>query len=241
MEKIIGSLLKYQTRDSFALNVPRETWMDSLERTVAPIEIQALRLNLYKLASQLRGFWQNKGFYLKLEKELRKKVREKFWNNQILADGYDPDKGVSDFTSRPNIFLAAYIYPGLLKRNEWIKCFENILPKLWLDWGGIATIDKEHPSFYPQHTGEPSESYHQGDSWFYLNNLVALVLERTDKRKFQWYINKILEASAKEILWQGIIGHHTELSSAQCFGSQGCLSQAWSSALYIELVSALNR
>jgi len=242
LEKTIEELLKHHLRDGLVINQSRETWMDSLERSGARIEIQALTLNLYKLAAQLNGFLGRKRrFYSKLEKELKMKVREKFWNGKTLADGFNPESGRADFTIRPNIFLAAYTYPDLLNKREWVRCFENVLPKLWLGWGGVATIDKEHPSFHCQYTGEIPGSYHQGDSWFYLNNLAALVLDRTDRRKFRDYIGKIFEASTEETLWRGIIGYHSELSSAQSFQSQGCLAQSWSAALFIELFTVLNK
>ncbi|MEA3452942.1 MAG: amylo-alpha-1,6-glucosidase [Patescibacteria group bacterium] len=232
IKKAIDGLLKNHTRNGFAINDAQETWMDSQKRAGATIEMQALRLNIYKLAYKLT----NESKYFSLEKELRKKVKEKFWNGNILSDGLNPDNGISDSIIRPNLFLAAYIYPELLTKREWIKCFENSLDKLWLEWGGLTTIDKTIPSFISKHTGECPQSYHNGDSWFYINNLVALVLYRFDKKKFKKYIDKILQASTKEILWHGAIGHHAELSSADKFKPEGCWAQAWSSALYIELI-----
>ena len=86
-----------------------------------------------------------------------------------------------------------------------------------------------------------ANSYHQGDSWFWVNNLTGIVLHQVDKKSFQRYINKISETSANDILWQGIIGHHSELSSAEYFKAQGCLSQAWSSAMFIEFCLLLNK
>ena len=53
------------------------------------------------------------------------------------------------------------------------------------------------------------------------------------------YIKKILGASTEEILYKGAIGTAGELSSAKELRSEGCLMQAWSNALYIELVEEL--
>lgn len=237
LEKAINGLLQEYSQDGFAVNGSSETWMDSIDRAGARIEGQALRLNMYKLAYQLTQDKQ----YLKLEKQLRKQVREKFWNGQILADGLDFKKGTADFSIRPNMFLAAYIYPRLLSKKEWIKCFENSLTNLWLKWGGMATIDQRDPLFVPEHTGETPQSYHNGDSWFWINNLAAIVLYRLDKKRFKEYIDKILQASTREILWQGIIGHHGELSSSQKFTSEGSWVQTWSNALYIEAVNEIYR
>jgi glycogen debranching enzyme len=225
---------QYLTKEGFEINNDLETWMDTSingidTRLGIRIEIQALRLNMYKFAY---GLTKHKK-YKNEEIELRKNVREKFWNGEILADG------INDFTIRPNIFIAAYVYPNLLTKKEWIKCFENALTSLWLKFGGLSTIDKRHYLFTDHHTGENNKSYHRGDSWFWLNNLAALVLHNLDKNKFKKYINKILKASTNEILWGGAISHHSELSSASNLKSQGCLMQAWSNAMYIELINEL--
>jgi len=227
--QVISALLKNHTNNDFEIVGPQETWMDTLKRTGAPLEIQALRLNLYQLAFELT----KKKIYLKLKQKLKRKVRKYFWNKKILADKLE------DFTLRPNIFLANYIFPELLSQEEWETCFKHALEKLWLEWGGISTLDKRNKDFYSFHTGESSQSYHNGDSWFWLNNLTAQVLYNLNPKKFEEYIGKILEASTNEILWSGTIGHHSELSSANNFSSQGCFSQAWSSALFIETIDKI--
>ena len=222
-----------QAGSDFAINGPQETWMDTVwgndTRSGARIEIQALRLSMYRLAYELSG----KDEFKELEQKLKEKVREKFWNGNILADGLD------DWTIRPNLFIAAYIYPELLSKDEWSKCFETALPKLWLEWGGLATIDKDNPLFCDNYTGENHQSYHRGDSWFWINNLAAIVMARVDRKLFGNYIDQILDASANDILYQGFIGHHSELSSASEQKSEGCLCQAWSSAMFVELMHEL--
>ena len=210
------------------MNDAKETWMDSISREGACIEIQALTLAACKLARKLKK-------PLKIEKELKKKVIEEFWNRIYLKDR------ANDETIRPNLFIAAYAYPELLSKKQWIKCFDYVLPKLWLDWGGLSTINKFDSRFCKEHTGEDSKSYHNGDSWFWINNLAALVLYRTDKNRYKNYIKHILKASTKEILKIGAIGNHCELSSAKALKSEGCLVQAWSAAMYIELVNAVKK
>jgi len=234
LKRHIEELLWTFTSEGFATNRPKETWMDSIDRNGARIEIQAMRLNMYRLASLLAKKRKMKVFYKKMEKDLRKKVRGVFFDGENLYDGYYPYVGITEKVIRPNIFIAAYIYPQLLSRREWIKCFDNALSSLWLPWGGVATLDKEDDNFHYFHTGEDSRSYHQGDSWFYLNNLTALVLWRTDRKRYEYYIRKILEASREELLTMGAIGTHAEVSSAKELESGGCVNQAWSNAMYLE-------
>jgi len=207
-----------------------ETWMDAVydedTRMGARIEINALALAACKLADKL-------GIPYEFEARLKKEIVDQFWNGSYLNDGR------TDRIIRPNVFIAAYVYPELLPKAKWIKCFDTVLPKLWLKWGGLSTISKTSRLYCDTHTGEDSKSYHRGDSWFWINNLAALVLHRFDKKKYERYIKKILQASTDEILSNGALGHHAELSSAKDLKSQGCLAQAWSDAMFMELVNEL--
>lgn len=233
LEKSLDGLLKFHTKDNFEVNNKLETWMDTEfggdSREGIRIEIQALRLNMYKLMFELT---QNQKYKI-LENILINNLRQKFWDGKSLADG------INDFTIRPNIFIAAYVYPKFLSPKEWETCFDNSLKSLWLDWGGLSTIGKNNKLFTDAHTGEDNKSYHRGDSWFWLNNLAALVLYKINKNKFKKYIKKIIEASTEEILWKGCIGCHAELSSAKELSSRGCFSQAWSNAMFIELINEI--
>jgi len=230
LEKSLYGLLKCHTKNGFELNAPKETWMDTDfendNRNGSRIEMQALRLHMYKLMFELS---QNRKYKV-LENVLKNKVREKFWNENNLYDG------LGDATIRPNVFIAAYVYPELLTKEEWEVCSENALKNLWLNWGGLSSIDKNNPLFTEKSTGEDIRSYHRGDSWFWINNLAALTLNRINNKKFNNEIKKIINASSEEILWKGCIGCHSELSSAKELSSKGCFNQAWSNAMYIEMI-----
>lgn len=233
----IENLLKFKTREGFAVNGPKETWMDTDfkgdAREGERIEMQAMRLKMYNLAAKLTGERR----YFKLEHDLSKKVREFFWDTEILRDG------IIDTEIRPNIFLAFYFYPDLLHKHEWKKAFSYALDDLWLEWGGVASISKNSKMFCGEYRGcdELNQSYHHGDSWYFLNNTAALVLKKTDFHKYKEKIDKILCASTEEVLWRGALGHHAELSSASQFSSFGCFAQLWSAALYIEALDEIIR
>ena len=224
-EKAVAGLIRERTKNDLASSLKNETWMDSLERGEIKIEIQACRLKIYNFLYQLTKNDQ----YKILEEELKNKVRVEFYDGKILADSLQSE------TIRPNIFLAAYLYPELLSKKEWEECFDLILPKLYLDWGGIASVDKTSVEFIAWDTGENSASYHNGNSWYWINNLTALVLYRLNAHKYSDQINKIMEASTKEILYGGICGQHSEVSSAGKQTSSGCGAQLWSSAMYLEV------
>ncbi len=235
-DKLMESIMRLNethVKDYMVFNNPQETWMDSLfkddGRKGARIEIQAMLLNMYRMARRLTG---NEKF-LQIEKILRDKIRDSFWDDNYLKDG------LNDPTIRPNQFIAAYMYPELLTKEEWTTCFKSILPRLWCEWGGLSTIDSRHELYTEYSTGEDSRSYHRGDSWYFLNNMAAMILYKTNSHEFKKYIQKIMAASTEDILWNGMIGHHSEISSSKEQRAEGCGAQAWSAAMYIELIDEL--
>lgn len=288
--------LKYFTYNGLAYNRKLETWMDTeymngkknISETESTndkekigktesinnregfrIEIQALRLNMYKMMKELcntTGDRKRYDEYKKLENETKMIVRERFWRPPVLADGItniaDNNRNNRDETIRPNIFIAYYIYPELLSPEEWEACFDNALKKLWLDWGGISTIDINNKLFCDEYTGENNKSYHRGDSWFWINCLSAICMHRLEKqlknknnynknidgnpkkgsqnpngKKYEEHIHKIINACCEDILFKGFIGHASELSSAKELRAEGCLCQAWSAAMFIEMIN----
>jgi len=238
LRKSINKLMKYHTKEGLSYNSHLETWMDTGynedTREGFRIEIQALRLCMYRLMAYLCSLTNNeKGAltYSNLEQVTLTRVRAEFWKKPILFDG------IGDKTIRPNIFISYYVYPELLNRREWKSCFDRALDSLWISWGGIATIDKNHKYFIDTYTGENNRSYHRGDSWFFLNNLTAICLYDLDKSRYRSHIDKIITASTEDILYKGIIGFHSELSSAKKMTSEASQAQTWSSAFFIELAT----
>ena len=230
--KYVDETLPLKMKDGLVFGGPKATWMDTAfkgcGRYGASVEIQALALGALKLAYTLTKDRK----YAQKEYELLKTVRTNFWDGAILADG------LGDKTIRPNIFLAYYFYPDLLLEHEWVKCFENSLKALWLSWGGLASLQKDHPNFCGRYRGcgEPDQSYHNGDSWFFLNNIAALALFKVGAKKFEEEIKAIMSAGTNDILWNGVTGYSSELSSADNFSPAGCFAQSWSAATYAEAV-----
>src|SRR5665811_1810239 len=90
------------------------------------------------------------------------------------------------------------------------------------------------------YTGEDNTSYHAGDSWFFVNNIAAIVLYRFDREKYRDYIEKIFKASTYNILWQQAAGRPSEVSSSNIFAGQGSSVQAFSAATYVYLYRTIH-
>ncbi|MFH1133647.1 MAG: amylo-alpha-1,6-glucosidase [Nanoarchaeota archaeon] len=237
LKKATAALCKSFEKDGLIENLPLETWMDTVAgddvRAGSRVEIQALfaaQLRLIAFLLQELGSPEAHG-WAEWERNFLHKVRQEFFSGH-LKDGRD------DATVRPNVFLAYYLAPALLTKEGWQASFDKCIERLWTGFG-FATIDKQHTLFCQSYTGGDNRSYHRGDSWFWVNNLAAICMHRLDSRRYKAQIDAILQASQKEILFKSIVGHHAELSSARELRSEGCLSQAWSAAMFIELVHDL--
>ena len=242
-ERSLRDLLGHHVEEGLVRNGPGETWMDTHGgvgdvRAGVRIEVQSLtlasldtcdllcRLSKRTFPKELRAF----------QKELSKKVREVLFQDNVLHDGFD---GALDRTLRPNVFIAAYLTPSLLSKKEWMLTFDVALKSLWLDWGGLASIAKDHPWYQPKYTGNNDRSYHRGDSWYWVNNLAAIAMRRVDPIKYRDRVNRLRDASVHDLLWLGISGHASEVSSAEAQRAEGCLAQAWSAATLLELLDEL--
>ena len=244
VEKKLDLFLDFCKKNSFkgmVYNGPKETWMDTVDasgvdtRGGARVEIQALYLSALDLKLSLvkrRG--ENTSSHRHKLKKKKSLVRAQLIKNKILHDGLVD--GVLDETIRPNVFLAFYAYPALAMKHQWLNTFEHVLSGCWLEWGGLSSISKDNHLFRPFHSGMSNESYHRGDSWFFVNNIAASVLYRFDKKQFKDYVHKIKSASVYELLNSGFINYCAEVSSANKLESKGCLSQAWSCATLLELL-----
>ncbi|MEM4397850.1 MAG: amylo-alpha-1,6-glucosidase, partial [Candidatus Woesearchaeota archaeon] len=233
--------MKNSSEDYLIRNNKNETWMDTSFnndfREGFRIEIQALWLSILRLANTIDRLLLREQKSFEFEEKVKQKVKNAFFDGKILKDGIN---NKDDFTIRPNIFLACYVYPELLNKEEWETVFDNSLESLWLDWGGLSTIDKKDPLFCNNYTGEDNKSYHRGDSWFFINNIAAICMLKINKEKYKFYIEKIINASTEDILYKGAISRASELSSASEQKAEASLFQLWSVATFIELIYEIN-
>ncbi|NJL43755.1 MAG: hypothetical protein HC945_00300 [Nitrosarchaeum sp.] len=232
----LDALVRCHVSGGLVWNAPLETWMDTHGgfgdvRDGACIEIQALTvatLRTVKVLCKLTGSKEDRRFR-SFEQELLENVRSRFVQGDVLADRLRPE-GSPDFTPRPNMFLAAYAAPELFGPRMWKVFFRKVLPELWLEWGGLASIGRRSTLFHAAYAGQDNRSYHRGDSWYFMNNLAAFVLHRLDRYEFREYVERIRAASVEDLLAQGWIGCSSEVSDAKARSARGCLAQAWSAA-----------
>jgi len=235
-EKQVYNLKKYHLRNGLIYSGKDETWMDTSYndngREGFCIEIQALSIKLFEMLYELSG---QERYKINAE-ELKENTVKSFYKNGKLFDLINPDLSENK-EIRPNFFIAYYVCPNLLPKIIWTKIFNENIPKLWLSWGGISSIGINSSQFINEYTGENNKSYHRGDSWYFLNAITAICLIKQNKTKYKIYIEKIINACNNECLNNGVYGAVAEVSSAKRLTGYGCLSQAWSNAMFIELLN----
>lgn len=222
-------------------NEPLETWMDTHGGTNDTregycIEIQFGLLAIYELLTRL-SMRIDKEPKEKELKQTKKAIQSRFVEQNILHDRYSQE-GI-DKTKRPNVFLAWYLYPQGVRRKVWVETFKDVLHHCWCDWGGLTSISKNDEKYVPRYTGSNNKSYHRGDSWYYVNNIAAMAMNKIGKHTFMKHIHKIHEASLRDWEHLGAVGACSEVSSAEEQKGEGTFSQAWSMSTLDELNAEL--
>lgn len=231
LDSIISS--KFDTSVNLFVSGPHETWMDSLSREGYCVEIQALMADALSFAFRISKDKKYEDYLNLLLSSVRMRLFKGVLLDRLALD-YSPD-----LTVRPNIFLAYYYCPELLSKELWEKTFDNALKFLWLPWGGLSTVQNDLAVRFD--SGEDSKSYHNGNSWFFINNIAALSMAKVNRDKYDSYINKIVDASVDDLLFSGAVGSSSENSSNAVRTSSGCPVQLWSNSTLLELIHNLSR
>jgi len=224
-----GLVKNHQASHGLIASGHNATWMDTIGREGFRVDIQAMFSLLLQQLHELTGdesYSQERLRFLATVRHL------------LFKDGYLMD-GLDDPTKRPNVFLAYLLEPELLSQKNWTSCFDSVLEVLRCGWGGLSSIDQTDPRFQAVSTGEDNKSYHNGDSWFFVNNLAAIAMHRLNQRHFGQDIVTLLQSSTNEILWEHMVGQPGEISSASRLDSWGCGLQAFSAGAYLALLKEL--
>lgn len=193
---------------------PKSTWMDTLEKK------RALEIDFLYYLSLIRLDLLNEAKKFKI-----------YIKNKIYSKKYPEEEFLT-----PNLFFCYFLDKNFFEQEEWETIFDNLIKNNYLDWGGFSSLSITHPNFQKNYTGEDPTSYHQGDSWFWLNNLAYYVLKDLNKVKYKFYIKKLKNAAIKNLLKMGAPGYMSELSSAEKLTYEGSPIQLWSlSSLYYNL------
>lgn len=215
------------------------TWMDAkvgewvvTPRAGKPVEVQALWLNVLKIASQFAPQWE-----VIFERGL-KSFRDKFWNKTAgcLYDVIDVNhrSGEVDAAFRPNqIFAVGGLPFQLLDGARAERIVSLVEERLWTPLGlrSLAPGEAGYAAHYSGGVLQRDGAYHQGTVWPWLIGpfVEAWVrarggtneAKRTARERFLTPIVAHLDAAG--------LGHISEIADATApHTPRGCSFQAWS-------------
>lgn len=200
------------------------TWMDTLDRGIKAVEVQAFWIEALESASNLYKILGNKKLSESLKKEvleLKTKFEKTFWNegenfyyDRITANGKDKRKSINA------------VFPLLFNLSRYPKkVLEKFEQEDFYSPYGIRTFSKQEDIFSPG-------GYHTGSIWGFTTVALAcaeFMNNRTEKGL------EILNLMSKR-LSENCVGSIGEVWNSETNELMGCCLQGWSSALVIRCI-----
>lgn len=165
LTKMINEMFAEHRKDGLIVSRANATYQN---RSGVRIDVNALTLAMLRTVHILTGVQDGR------ELALKSAVRQAFLRKTLA----DTPGGIP----RATLFLAAYVYPNLLSKAEWITCIDVALKSLWKPWGGIAWENNML-------------------SYFWLNHVAAIVMHRMDKERYKKHVDTIVQASTTIQRW----------------------------------------
>jgi glycogen debranching enzyme len=222
------------------------TWMDArvgdrvvTPRAGKPVEVQALWINVLRIASRWNARWE--GVYL----QALRSFRSRFWNKErdCLFDVIDVDHvaGDNDGSMRPNQVLAVGGLPLCLLDQRRARAVVDRVEARLLTPLGLRSLGADEPRYAAMYRGGPEQRdlvYHQGTVWPWLIGpfVEAWLRVRPDRPGLR---NDARERFLKPLLRhldEAGAGHVSEVADAEFpHRPGGCPFQAWSLGELIRL------
>lgn len=228
------------------------TWMDSeaagastTNRIGACVEIQMLWYNCLKVYEFMQKELRIKDDHEEITgliKLVFQKFNKYFWNQ---ADDYAYDfiyDDNFDRSIRPNVIIGLSLPFRLFDKKKTDKILSTAYEQLYSELG-LMTLNKtdvKYNGFYQGSQQERDKAYHNGVIWpfllgFYLKAILVNYPNNKDKQN-----------EVKEMLitfWKGIkskkLNYLPEIFAANDLHPDGCVSQAWNYALFLEVYQLL--
>ena len=225
------------------------TWMDANAngKPVTPrhgcaVELNALWYNTLEFYQRLAKDFRESVDERERLKEMRKNFVKRFYLEKegYLADCYR--YGYTDTSIRPNQIFAVSLKYSMLNEEQQAKVFDCVKNNLLTPYG-LRTLAPEDPNFRSRYEGGPDErdaSYHQGTVWPWLLGHYTDALIRVSwdvEQKIHSLLETIQPLLSDHLLTAGIGTISEVFDAAPPYRPNGCISQAWSVAEVIRLLS----
>jgi predicted glycogen debranching enzyme len=230
----------------------RLSWMDAAVDglPVTPrwgymVEINALWHNAVCFSQDLALKYDDQEFVLTdLIPLIRQSFRNTFWTNQGSYLGDVWRQGVLNDAVRPNQIFAVSLPYSPLEPSDWIGVVDKV-QSLLLTPCGLRTLAPGDPDYRGRYEGAMTErdgAYHQGTVWPWLWGHFGEAYLRVhhNSKKAKSFLQKQIRIFLKNHLPQAGMGCISEVFDGDPpHRPNGCISQAWSTAELIRLLTLL--
>ncbi len=256
LELINGSSFSIQVDENGFLiwNDPQYslTWMDSLVNGIsatgrigACVEIQMLWYNClkaYEFMQKELKLSDDHGEITGLIKLVNQKFNKYFWNEKSgYAYDYIYDNNF-DESIRPNVLMGLSLPFRLFDKKKTNRILTKAFEELYTPVGMLTLnkVDKKYNGYYQGSQAERDLAYHNGVIWPFLLGfyLKAMLVQNPN--------DKIIVDEVKRLVidfWSAIknqkLSYLPEVFAANDLHPDGCLSQAWNNALFLEVYQLL--
>jgi predicted glycogen debranching enzyme len=227
------------------------TWMDAKvgDWVVTPrrgkaVEINALFYNALRLLEQWLRCEDGERTARPLSQQaarLRDSFNGRFWfeAGSHLYDVVDGEAG-DDASCRPNQILAISLTHPVLEESRWRAVLDVVRRRLLTPYG-LRTLAPGHPDYSPKYYGDlraRDAAYHQGTIWPwligpYVDAWLRVHPEQVDTARG-------IVGAFEHHLSEAGIGSVSEIFDAEPpYTPRGCISQAWSVAELLRVLSRL--
>ena len=218
-------------RDGFLEVEGKETWMDTLDRTGRPVEIQTFLIEALKCAGELFFLLEDSSRTKVMKEQARKTEKEfekKFWDKKDKFY-FDTINGRSRTRTINSIFPLLF---GISQNPEPI--LDRIESEEFTSRFGVRTVSQNDKTYNPS-------GYHSGSAWGWITALTACAEFKNKRMKKAFEYLGILNENLRENCI-GAIGeawnseNNKEKLLKGDIEEEGCCLQGWSSALVIRAI-----
>jgi predicted glycogen debranching enzyme len=218
------------------------TWMDSyvngipvVQRSGLAVEINALWYNAIAFALEMSRLLKDREFLMQwegMEEKAGRAFMETFWNHdhEHLADVVK--NGITDWSVRPNMIIAAALKYSPLSKDQK-KMILNVSAQKLLTPRGLRSLSPDHLRYKGDVTGNPDKreaAIHQGAVWPWLMQFFTEAYLDVHGASGVSFLKQHLDPF-EDALTEHCIGTLSETYNGDPpYKGKGAVSQAWNVA-----------
>jgi predicted glycogen debranching enzyme len=233
------------------------TWMDAVydgipftARINAPVEIEMMWFNVLNMFKEMINISKmdiydseiTEGYINEQLDKIKLNFETCFWNANTNTLNDFVKLSSANFQIRPNPVLGLHLPFEIIPHDKAILTLNTIGTKL-ITPIGLKTLDPQDNEYCPEYAGnqyERDKAYHNGTVWpwiygFYLKSYLKI---NGNSEESKMYVRSRLE-EMWDFIEKNKLNYLPEIFSAESLKPDGCISQAWNYAAFMEVLNEI--